>query len=291
MYLLTIRFSISYRYDCGVWTVIWKGISPSEVVCIRILVCFGDTCLTCINAACWLQGNTGSGIFTKRVIVGACHHMLGRFSSNFAKELLLSRQKVVVVHCEEICVSGGLVWLLLRSFGGVSVVSGICSTRVVVDARLHILGRLSSSIAKLLNGQKGVVVRSEEFFNQNTVKTGEFKVPKFKIVFDFEASRALQELGVVLPFDQSKAELTEMVNIDGTSELHVWKVFHKCFVEVDEKGTVAAASTAIVGGSWACAASKVVEFVADHPFMFIIREEQSGVVLFMGHVLNPLLNL
>ncbi|RZC83743.1 hypothetical protein C5167_046528 [Papaver somniferum] len=188
------------EYDCGVWTVIWKGISPSEVVCIRILVCFGDTCLTCINAACWLQGNTGSGIFTKRVIVGACHHMLGRFSSNFAKELLLSRQKVVVVHCEEICVSGGLVCqklkalakILWRSIRGMiptqdqawgcclarfkayevippqygkiqRMVSGICSTRVVVDARLHILGRLSSSIAKLLNGQKGVVVRSEEF--------------------------------------------------------------------------------------------------------------------------------
>lgn len=112
----SVWVSFPGKYDCGVWTVIWKGISPSEVVCIRILVCFGDTCLTCINAACWLQGNTGSGIFTKRVIVGACHHMLGRFSSNFSKELLLSRQKVVVGHCEEICVSGGLVCQKLKYY-------------------------------------------------------------------------------------------------------------------------------------------------------------------------------
>ncbi|XP_026416242.1 serpin-ZXA-like [Papaver somniferum] len=126
---------------------------------------------------------------------------------------------------------------------------------------------------------------------QMSVETGEFKVPKFKKKIDFEASRALKELGVDFPFDQSNAELTEMVNIDGTSNLHVSKVFHKCFVEVDKKGTEAAASTTFQGGViMAYVAPKVVDFVADHPFMFIIREEQSGVVFFMGHVINPFLN-
>ncbi|XP_026428717.1 serpin-ZX-like [Papaver somniferum] len=129
--------------------------------------------------------------------------------------------------------------------------------------------------------------------NQSLVLTGEFKVPKFKILFDFDASRVLKVLGVVLPFDPSKAGLTEMVNIDGTCKLHAEKVFHKCFVEVDEKGTEAAASTAVCGMYVSARrtgrAKPRVDFVADHPFMFIIREEQSGMVLFMGHVLNPLL--
>ncbi|XP_026384750.1 serpin-Z2A-like [Papaver somniferum] len=71
--------------------------------------------------------------------------------------------------------------------------------------------------------------------------------------------------------------------------------FHKCFVEVDEKGTEAAASTAVRAHVVCCmmrprTPPPRVDFVADHPFMFIIREEQSGAVLFMGHVLNPLLN-
>ncbi|XP_026384747.1 serpin-ZX-like [Papaver somniferum] len=133
--------------------------------------------------------------------------------------------------------------------------------------------------------------------NQSKVPPGEIKVPKFKILFDFEASRVLKEMGIVLPFDESQAELTEMVNIDGTSKyskLHVDKVFHKCFVEVDEKGTEAAASTAVTGVVCCMMRPRTppprVDFVADHPFMFIIREEQSGAVLFMGHVLNPLLN-
>lgn len=51
---------------------------------------------------------SGSGICAKRVVVDARHHMLGRLASIVAKELL-NGQKVVVVRCEEICISGGLV--------------------------------------------------------------------------------------------------------------------------------------------------------------------------------------
>ncbi|XP_026377110.1 serpin-ZXA-like [Papaver somniferum] len=107
-----------------------------------------------------------------------------------------------------------------------------------------------------------------------------------------------KKLGVDLPFDEHKAELTEMMDIDDTNKynehLFVSNVFHKCFVKVDEKGTEAAAATAVLG-MYGCGHSPPtppprVDFVEDHPFMFIIREEQSGVVLFMGHVLNPLLN-
>ncbi|XP_026377196.1 serpin-Z1C-like [Papaver somniferum] len=104
--------------------------------------------------------------------------------------------------------------------------------------------------------------------------------------------RVLKEVGIDFPFDKKKADLTEMLNTDATSQLSVEDVFHKCFVEVDEKGTEIAAATAAL---WGMKASKIrprvspprVDFVADHPFMFIIREGRSGVVLFMGHVLNP----
>ncbi|XP_026449046.1 serpin-Z3-like [Papaver somniferum] len=128
------------------------------------------------------------------------------------------------------------------------------------------------------------------------IRTRLFKIPKFNILFDFEVSRVLKELGIVLPFDESKAELTEMVNIDDPNneeKLHVSKVYHKCFIQVDEEGTEAAAST---GPTLATQAARgpppppPVDFVADHPFIFIITEEESGAVLFMGHVLNPSLN-
>jgi large subunit ribosomal protein L13Ae len=51
---------------------------------------------------------SGSGLCTKRIVVDGRHHMLGRISSVIAKELL-NGQRVVVVRCEEICMSGGLV--------------------------------------------------------------------------------------------------------------------------------------------------------------------------------------
>ncbi|XP_026384749.1 serpin-Z1C-like [Papaver somniferum] len=102
-------------------------------------------------------------------------------------------------------------------------------------------------------------------------------------------------MGIVLPFDLFQADLTEMSTTRNSNKLHVYKNFHKCFVEVDEKGTEAVASAAVKVQRLRCAKMprkppRLVDFVADHPFMFLIREEQSGVVLFMGHVLNPLLN-
>ncbi|XP_026384751.1 serpin-ZX-like [Papaver somniferum] len=110
------------------------------------------------------------------------------------------------------------------------------------------------------------------------------------------ASRVLNQMGMVLPFEKSNAELMEMVNIGSstTNKLHVDKVFRKCFVEVDEKVTEAAASTAVRGWCFDKKRPRTppprVDFLAEHPFMFIIREEQSGIVLFMYNVLNPLLN-
>ncbi|XP_026459011.1 serpin-Z2B-like [Papaver somniferum] len=104
-------------------------------------------------------------------------------------------------------------------------------------------------------------------------------------------------MGTIFPFDKYQAELSEVVNIDiaTTNKLHVDKVFHKCFVEVDEKGTEAAVTTAVKAHVECCmmrprTPPPRVDFVEDLPFMFIIGEEQSGDVLFMGHVLNPLLN-
>ncbi|XP_026429107.1 serpin-ZXB-like [Papaver somniferum] len=129
----------------------------------------------------------------------------------------------------------------------------------------------------------------EKWFQQ---KNSRF--PKFKIRFDFEAKSVLQKLGLVLPFDKYKAELTEMVNLDRKDKLHVDEVYHKCFVEIDEVGTEAAASTSVIWNVESAIRSPTpppplpVDFVADHPFMFIIREKESGAVLFMGHVLNPL---
>lgn len=113
----------------------------------------------------------------------------------------------------------------------------------------------------------------------------EFYIPKFKFSFECEASKTMKEMGLNLPF--KPGELTEMVDIHGGHKLFVSHIFHKSFIEVNEEGAEAAATTAV---TFELQCAKIVSFVADHPFLFMIREETHGMVFFVGTVLNPLLD-
>ncbi|KAL5705398.1 hypothetical protein ACHQM5_023707 [Ranunculus cassubicifolius] len=124
----------------------------------------------------------------------------------------------------------------------------------------------------------------------NAVKVGRFKVPKFKITYTFEASMVLRSLGLKTCFS-SDADFNEMVQEVPGGWIQVNNVLHKSCIDVNEEGTEAAAATAIFG-RFGCARRRPVprvDFVADHPFMFMIRDDESGMVMFMGHVVNPLL--
>ncbi|MCI24229.1 serpin-ZX, partial [Trifolium medium] len=73
------------------------------------------------------------------------------------------------------------------------------------------------------------------------VKVGRFRIPKFKFSFGIETSHALKELGVILPF--SPGGFTTMVDSRKGRDLSISNIFHKCFIEVNEEGTEAAASS------------------------------------------------
>ncbi|KAL6012570.1 hypothetical protein ACLOJK_003059 [Asimina triloba] len=111
-------------------------------------------------------------------------------------------------------------------------------------------------------------------------------LPKFKITFDFEASTVMKELGLSSPF-LPLGEFEDMVDmvVPLAKKLHVSKIQHVASVEVNEGGTEAAAAAGAV-----FIPQQYVppgEFVADHPFMFMIREDGSGSILFMGTVIDP----
>lgn len=125
----------------------------------------------------------------------------------------------------------------------------------------------------------------ERHLPHEQVKVENFRIPKFKIGFGFDASQVLKGLGLVLPF--SGGGLTEMVDSTMAQELYVSNIFHKSFIEVNEEGTEAAAATAGVVRLRALLIEDKVDFVADHPFLFVLREDTTGVVLFIGQLLNP----
>ncbi|KAE9458520.1 hypothetical protein C3L33_09565, partial [Rhododendron williamsianum] len=119
------------------------------------------------------------------------------------------------------------------------------------------------------------------------VEVGRFRIPKFKFSFGFEASEVLKGLGLVLPFSPGEARLTEMVESTTVGRnLYVSSIFHKACIEVNEEGTEAAAASACIAKF--CCYVEEIDFVADHPFLFVIREDMTGAVLFIGQVLNPL---
>ncbi|RHN40802.1 putative Serpin family protein [Medicago truncatula] len=129
----------------------------------------------------------------------------------------------------------------------------------------------------------------EQKLPRELVEVGDFRIPKFKISFGLECSDMLKELGVVLPF--SEGALTKMVDSRIAQNLYVSNIFHKSFIEVNEEGTEAYGESYM--GLSLCDSPRdhtppPINFVADHPFLFLIREDLSGTILFIGQVLNPL---
>ena len=93
----------------------------------------------------------------------------------------------------------------------------------------------------------------------------------------------MKELGVISPF--SSGGLTKIVDSLEGQDLSVSNIFHKSFIEVNEEGTEAVAANA---GKVAKCIPRGIDFIADHPFLFLIREDSTQTILFAGQVLNPL---
>ena len=108
--------------------------------------------------------------------------------------------------------------------------------------------------------------------------------PKFTLETEYSLPRELAAMGMPTAFT-GDADLSGM---DGTRDRFVSDVVHKAFVDVNEEGTEAAAATGVVVNLVSMPLEDTTPvFRADHPFVFMIVEEDSGTVLFMGRVADP----
>jgi len=107
-------------------------------------------------------------------------------------------------------------------------------------------------------------------------------MPKFEFDSEFSLKDTLAGMGMPIAFSSS----ADFSGITGTPNLSITEVLHKAFVSVDEAGTEAAAATAVIVGETAVP-GQPVEFTLDHPFVFLIRDIETGAILFVGRVLNP----
>jgi serpin B len=109
--------------------------------------------------------------------------------------------------------------------------------------------------------------------------------PKFKMETEYSLPGILAGMGMPTAFIAGSADFSGM---DGTTNLFISDVIHKAYIDVNEKGTEAAAATAVVMKlAMAPAGESPPVFRADHPFIFLIQDKESGTILFIGRVENP----
>jgi serpin B len=103
----------------------------------------------------------------------------------------------------------------------------------------------------------------------------------------FRLDDVLQRLGARRAFDREQADFSGMTA--DPAGLYLGAVLHRAFVEANEEGTEAAAATAMVMPTRAAIAPDAPPpvFRADHPFLFLIRDRRTGLVLFLGRLLDP----
>ena len=143
---------------------------------------------------------------------------------------------------------------------------------------LVLLPNEDRSIAEI---EKGLSVDNlNGYISKLTEKEVRLKLPKFKFDAEYKLKPILSDMGMPIAFSDA-ANLSRMTR---SNDLKIDEVFHKAFVEVSEEGTEAAAATAVV--IVLKSISIPVEFFANRPFIFVIRENKDGNILFMGRVTN-----
>ena len=106
-------------------------------------------------------------------------------------------------------------------------------------------------------------------------------MPKFKLETKYDLKDPLSDMGIKAAFDPYGADFRGIAG-----DLYIAFAIHKAFVDVNEEGTEAAAATAIGVGTTSVK-PPIPVFKADHPFMFLIQDDSSGNILFIGRVLDP----
>lgn len=123
---------------------------------------------------------------------------------------------------------------------------------------------------------------------QQSARPREVKVyfPKFTLKTAYnKLATTLAAMGMPTAF----SPLADFSGINGKQDLYISDVIHQAFIDANEEGTEAAAATAVIFGKGSVPESPVPVpvFRADHPFIFIIQDDETGAILFMGRVTDP----
>ncbi|WP_060860778.1 serpin family protein [Paenibacillus riograndensis] len=131
---------------------------------------------------------------------------------------------------------------------------------------------------------EGGIPAEEDFENRQ----GTVGLPRFTANYGTDLKDAVQALGVKQAFDPAKGDFSKLA--DTPDPIYISRIIHKTYVDVNEKGTEASASTLVEMLAGAAPSVKLpFQMTVDRPFLFVIEDRQTGVWLFLGAIENPLL--
>ena len=134
-------------------------------------------------------------------------------------------------------------------------------------------GKTTQDVIATMDGKKWA-----DAIQSLTLKEIPVFLPRFKAECEYPMhEHILPDMGMKLPFNPELADLSGIADVAG---LYISKVIHKTFVQVDEEGTEASGVTNV--GVMPTGESSF--FIVDRPFLFVIREKSTGVILFIGEI-------
>jgi len=152
-----------------------------------------------------------------------------------------------------------------------------CGDRLVMDFLLPDPGAFDYFESKLTKQAVEELVKSLD-----SVSLPPVRIPRFEFTSgSISLKDAFLALGMEVPFSSMEADFSGMSD----TYLYIGDIVHKAFIKIDENGTEAAAATAVLMEATSVSAPKI--FVADRPFVYLIRDTQTNTILFMGRVLDP----
>jgi len=150
---------------------------------------------------------------------------------------------------------------------------------------LEFIAILPNDIDSYINNLNEKELKAIDSYKGNSESELRIAIPKFSYEYDLQDfMKILQNMGVRDVFNPGAANLSAMFKKD--NDFYVSEAIHKTYIELDEKGTKAAASTAFVISKNA-AVEDYVSIRFDKPFVYIIRDKKTKEILFFGKVLEP----
>jgi serine protease inhibitor len=199
-----------------------------------------------------------------------------QFPEDLTHDDLFTLPNGTQIDCRLMCQEGEFEYLDMDKFQAIDLPYGDGDFRMTI-----FLPKSGMTVDSLILSMDNNVLN--QWLQSFSVQKGIIEIPKFELEYKIELRKVLTLLGMGIAFDPYCADFTKLYA--GPENAFISRVLHKTYVKVDEKGTEAAAVTSVVISF--TSTGDEFYFRANRPFLYMIRENHSNTILFIGKIIDP----